>query len=847
MLSLALVYAAGLLSKKLVDKAAGKSLDAILNEASRRIEAGEFPPNHTIDKTLDTAVMKAMVVLAHRLHNPKVGGMRDAWKRDQWKYLFQEASEALNGGLLSGMAGEGSWLQLFEAAGKDNDKRKTFSLDLVLKVGDGHNIGRFLEGKATGEFRDHLQEELIDWVRADKALSDNGHRPKRFDAFVRQGNPGHHGELMLPSFGDLVLIFFREDIKKEEVACRAVMFNLLTGIQRQMDGVETQLGEVKADLHQISELLATLATRCHDAGLPTDWSAFWSEFRTEMDRQFAEVIAAVEKLQQTVEAGFAQTLADTTALQASDAEILSVAKKTKAMLEEVLQTARLYKHGDFHQLPSLKDKFTGRGEELLRLCADVRQRRQSQPHSAVVTVIHGPGGVGKTEFAVAAGYALLGDCADAQLVLHLGAHSAQPPDAREVRNLLLRLFNPHPDEPLPKDEHTLAERYRLLFRSKQGGSKHALLILDDVADERQVNLLLPPPGSVVLVTARKPLASGEQFPLRKLLPADAAQLLHRFRPAPGLPNDLAAELARLCGYLPVTLTVAGGFLQTRASKPAAEYISELKADPLARLRHEDEALDINVIFARSLRDLSVAQQSAFAAMSVMSADFDRATGVAVGDCNGDELDEIVRLHLLEYEERTGRFEWHDLTREFAFLSLPEPTRRAARLRHALHFAKLIQGQRLAHEIVSRERRHIRSASRFIRKDHELLLKNGTPLRLLNAIQSWLLAARPQRPPREDTHRGRLPMGNGYLALLRGSQWRVSLARKEGDRRKEANALWDTAVFFWRLGKRANAFETAEAALRLFKSLDAKDAMTARAELSRWKKHSELTGHDLRSR
>lgn len=704
---------------------------------------------------------------------------------------------------------ERDWVAELLKESKGGRGTRAVSADFLLDEG---LVTELLLKDANAELKRRVNDAFSVWL---ERRVQHGKRPACVAELLENGWPLEPGKAQLVTFYQAFCAFFAEKLKDDSKVESIFLAQTLSQLAHEMKALKNLQAP-------------TLA-----------------EFRSWLEGPLAEVLALLRSIKDDTTV----LLADTAELKSSGAEILSEAKKTNAMLEEVLQTARLYKHGDFHQLPSLKDKFTGRGEELARLCADVRQRRQSHPHSAIVTVIHGPGGVGKTEFAVAAGYALLADCPDSQLVLRLSAHSTRAPDAREVRDSLLQLPNPHPDEPLPTDEHVLAERYRRLFRPERGEPKRSLLILDDVADEQQINLLLPPPGCVVLVTARKPLASGEQFPLRKLPSADAMRLLQRFRPAPGLPNAIAAELARLCGYLPVTLTVAGGFLQTRASKPVAEYIGELKADPLGRLRHEDEALDINVIFARSLRDLSAAQQSAFAALSVMSADFDRATGVAVGDCNGDELDEIVRLHLLEYEDRTARFEWHDLTREFAFQDLHEPARQAARLRHAVHFAQLLQRHRLSLEVVSRERHHFRAASRFIIKHHQVLLENGTPLRLLTAIQSWLLPAQTMMagPPCNEKHRGTPPIGGGYFQLLEWSQRQVSLARKEGDRKKEANALWNVAVFFWHLGKRANAFEVAEAALRLFESFDAQNAVTARAELSRWKKHNELTVHALRSR
>ncbi|MFZ2642603.1 MAG: hypothetical protein WA117_16520, partial [Verrucomicrobiia bacterium] len=379
-----------------------------------------------------------------------------------------------------------------------------------------------------------------------------------------------------------------------------------------------------------------------------------------------------------------------------------------------------YVRGPLHQLPSLTEHFTGRTAELKTLCRGIRQRAKEGKPTAIVSAVEGLPGVGKTELAVAAAYMLAEDFPEAQIILHLAAHSTSPARPAQVRDELLHMV--HADAKLPEDEGALWKLYQNIFRNDDSGQpRRMLLILDDVAGDDQVRALMPPPGCAVLITSRRALASGEPLRLTTFLPAEAIALLQLFRA--DLTEADAGAVAELCGFLAIALQAAGGFLKCHVAKPAVEYIAELRGDPLNRLHHTDAKFDVNGVFERSLRDMTTPQRAAFHRLSVMASGFDREAALAVAGCSGDDLAELEALNLLEFHRPTQRFDWHDLLRAFAEKGLTPEKELAARMSHARHFTavgaraeelyktrgKMLDGLAL----FDSERRHIEAAFEFL--------------------------------------------------------------------------------------------------------------------------------------
>src|SRR5439155_14566148 len=124
--------------------------------------------------------------------------------------------------------------------------------------------------------------------------------------------------------------------------------------------------------------------------------------------------------------------------------------------------------------------------------------------------------------------------------------------------------------------------------------KRMLVVLDNAHHPDQVRPLLPgSPGCLVLVTSRDAMAGlvaldgAHQVTLDVLPPDEADALLASLLGADRVAAepDAAAELARLCAYLPLALRIAAANLTGQSGRAIADATAELRAgDRLAALQ-----------------------------------------------------------------------------------------------------------------------------------------------------------------------------------------------------------------------------------------------------------------------
>jgi tetratricopeptide (TPR) repeat protein len=86
--------------------------------------------------------------------------------------------------------------------------------------------------------------------------------------------------------------------------------------------------------------------------------------------------------------------------------------------------------------------------------------------------------------------------------------------------------------------------------------------------------------------------------------------------------------------------------------------------------------------------LTEPERTAFAALSVMPAPFDRGAATSVANCEPDVLDKIVAGNLLAYDQSSDQYDWHDLLREFASSKIDSVKKGVTFLRHADHYAHI---------------------------------------------------------------------------------------------------------------------------------------------------------------
>jgi tetratricopeptide (TPR) repeat protein/transcriptional regulator with XRE-family HTH domain len=324
--------------------------------------------------------------------------------------------------------------------------------------------------------------------------------------------------------------------------------------------------------------------------------------------------------------------------------------------------------------PDIAD-FTGRADVVAQLGALLAGDPDGVRSTAmVVAAVAGGGGVGKTALAVHVAHRVRSRFLDGQLYVDLYGAEPSPADPRDVLGRFLRALGVDATA-VPEGLDERAELYRSLLADRR-----VLVVLDNAAGEAQVLPLLPgSPTCGVLVTSRTPLtglAGVRRFELGVLPAGQATELLGRIVGAERVAAEpqATAELARLCGWLPLALRVAGARLAARPHWQLTQLVQRLadERQRLDELTHGHLAVRASLEF--SYRSLEPAAQLLFGRLGLLAAP-DTAAWVAAALLDSSieraqELaDRLVDARLLEVARRDAggqaRYRLHDLVRVYA--------------------------------------------------------------------------------------------------------------------------------------------------------------------------------------
>ncbi|MGW0804411.1 ATP-binding protein [Nonomuraea sp. NPDC002799] len=318
------------------------------------------------------------------------------------------------------------------------------------------------------------------------------------------------------------------------------------------------------------------------------------------------------------------------------------------------------------ELPRGIGDFVGRVAELELLCRLGREASADGP--TPVVVVHGQAGLGKTACAVRAAELLRETFPDGQFYVDLRGVDAEPVPAAEALHRLLRALGVDPRAIAAEEEERASQLRGTL------AERRCLLVLDNAADEAQVRPLLPGAGAgMVVVTSRRALGGLEgvaRIALSPLSPEESAALL-RVIVREGAEGAVVetAQVAGLCGHLPLALRIAGTRLASRpgwSMRLLAERLSD-EDRRLANLAVGD--VGVEAAFALSYALLSPRAKAAFRRLALVPAVGFAAPIAAVliqsevFDAE-DQLDDLVELGLLQHEG-ADRYRFHDLIRLYA--------------------------------------------------------------------------------------------------------------------------------------------------------------------------------------
>lgn len=475
------------------------------------------------------------------------------------------------------------------------------------------------------------------------------------------------------------------------------------------------------------------------------------------------------------------------------------------------------------QLPPRVPHFTNRTAELTQLFDNL--------HPGQVFTLCGPGGIGKTALAIEVIWRYRDEII-ARFPDGILFHSFynQPQAAFALENIA-RSFGEEP-RPTPRDAAA---------RALSG--KHALLILDGAEDADDLRAVLDITADCsVLITsrARKDTISTRQD-VRPLEPPEALTLLRRWGGDQAGDTEVASEICRLVGGLPLAVRLVGRYL-SETGETAGEYLTWLRTTPLDALDHGQIRLEsVSVLLEKSLAQLSPTAVQILGVVGLLAlAPFGRDTVAAALACPVEmlrkPLGELVNYGLL-LPRGTSYEVTHVLIHTYAHEQMQIATETLRRL--AVYYISLTDEQQILglsgyHRLAS-ERLHllrvlnacadraewktVNALAGVLAGPKRFLELQGYWSDLLSVVETGLAAAQTL------CNRGTEGAYLGYLGFVYSQLGQVDkaitsfeqaliIAREVGNRRSEGGCLGNLGRAYYTLGQMDRAIAFYEEALTI---------------------------------
>ncbi|MGC5012850.1 BTAD domain-containing putative transcriptional regulator [Streptosporangium sp. DT93] len=321
------------------------------------------------------------------------------------------------------------------------------------------------------------------------------------------------------------------------------------------------------------------------------------------------------------------------------------------------------------QLPVDVIRFTGRENELREL-DELLAPGQADTSTVVISAIAGTAGIGKTALATRWGHRMAARFPDGHLYVNLHGYShSEPVTGAQALHRFLRALGMAPDE-IPTNTDERASLYRSLVADRR-----MLMILDNAATPEQVRPLLPgSPLCRTVITSRDTLRGlsvthDVHAITLDILPAvEARTLLIAMLGAERVTAEAeeAAELARLCGYLPLALKLAAAHLNSQPTLLLGDFVARLSQENrLTALDiEEDPHIGVRAAFELSYRALPESIRRVFRLISAQPGPDIHCEAVAVLTGLSPRevdaaIDTLVNAHLI-YRIGDQRVAMHDL-------------------------------------------------------------------------------------------------------------------------------------------------------------------------------------------
>lgn len=315
--------------------------------------------------------------------------------------------------------------------------------------------------------------------------------------------------------------------------------------------------------------------------------------------------------------------------------------------------------------------FTDRKNET-KILVDALQSGTSR-----VAFIHGFSGTGKSELALLVADRLRSVVPDGAFYLDLRGNEAVVKD-RPTPDAIMRhvISSIDPKLSITAEPSAIVGQYHSILTGRK-----VLLLLDNAYDVAQVQSLIPPNPSLLIITSLRvlKLPGCVTVPLEPFAPDDAAEFLRSLHT-----QVIGHEktIARLCGNLPLALRLAAAALEKAPHLTVEKYVARL-TDAVERhrcLKDVDAAIDVTCeLLDPKLRDC-------FYALCVFADGFEPDEAARIWNVDARDAEEFVstlcEFNLVKWNSAKRVFEIHDLIRDYIRMKVAPNDEIVFRTRHA---------------------------------------------------------------------------------------------------------------------------------------------------------------------
>lgn len=222
----------GWAGKEVLKKAGTGCLNSFGNAILEKTRQGALPSNHHLDHALQLSLAKATVVLAYAIYEPNRERFGKLIEELRLLKVLGRVAEFIQGNITPGSAEE-YWLhELIERA--TQSAFDDFSLDIVMT---DNQFTALLNEQLNPTLSNHIHKSFLQWVAAHVTVAKC--KPAHFDDYVIEGWTHCAGNQHI-TFYEVFCIFFREELKTNEVVFKAYMVATQAELKNGVDALLSQ-------------------------------------------------------------------------------------------------------------------------------------------------------------------------------------------------------------------------------------------------------------------------------------------------------------------------------------------------------------------------------------------------------------------------------------------------------------------------------------------------------------------------------------------------------------------------------------------------------------------------------